>query len=297
MKPLLIALIVLSAAWFGLKDLAYGAFLARGEPTFPTALTYDANEHWAAMPESLPPGGWERPWGIDAFVVLPPSNIARPHGNMSAEDEALVETGLRDLLKMSEAIPGITPVYAPFYRTPSPASTGETLHLANTHAANDVMSAFERYLSAHNRKRGIILIVAAPAMPYVDNVLNRLQAEDMHNRFAGLISFGVEMPDSVSDDLQCAEILEGACYQHVPLKGSSALTALLTPRLREVPTSFEVLDAPGVATAIEVQVETVSRWLDETQPKPAEPFFDVQIIEDVPIVRPGEADPSTERPG
>ena len=33
--------------------------------------------------------------------------------------------------------------------------------------------------------------------------------------------------------------------------------------------------------------EQVSAWLDETEPKPAEPFFAVEVITDVPIYRPG----------
>lgn len=294
MKKSLLALVVLIAAWFGLKDLAYRTFLSSGAPNQPAALAYDMNEHWAGLPESLPPGAWERPWGIDAFVVLPPANLARAHGLIAADDEIAVEIALQDLISMSDAIPGLTPVYAPFYRTPSPASRGDVLDAANSLASTDLVSAFEHYLAEHNRIRGVILIVAEPAEAYIGPLLERMQAEDLQNRFAGLVSFGSSKDNKDAHSLSCADILEGVCHQRVEVAHKSDLVGFLFPRVDASPAMASVSDAPGVAEAIKVQVETVSTWLDETQPKPAEPFFDVQIIEEVPILRPGEREAPVE---
>jgi len=75
MKRLGLAIILLAAAWFGLKDMAMRAYLTQGGPSLPDPLSYTAPEHWATQPETIPPGAWETPWGIDAFIVLPPADL------------------------------------------------------------------------------------------------------------------------------------------------------------------------------------------------------------------------------
>lgn len=291
MKKWFFALILAGTAWFGLKDIAYQAYMASGAVQTPPAPNYAEPEAWAAQPETLPPGAWATPWGIDAFLVLAPANTPRKHGLLAVDDADALNETLANLQKLNAAIPSQTPVYAPLYRAPSAASKGATLAQIRPLASADLMGAFEFYLAQANQGRGIMLIVSEGSAAYAEPLLERLQSEALSSRFAGLISIGPAVPRFKEQDLTCAAILKKACHQHVETQGVFSPLSFLLPRLARTAPELNVIDAPGVATAIRVQAETVSLWLDETQPKPAEPFFATQIIETAPIYRPGADEP------
>lgn len=288
MRKWLIALAVLLVAWFALKDMAYRAYYSSGEVKLPTALSYQSGDHWAIQPETPPPGAWETPWGIDAFIILPPTNVAGKHGLLSADNPLVVIDNLRALKELGLAIPGETPAYAPFYRQPSPANAPEIAEDMRAMATADLMSAFEIYLDKANRGRGIVLIVAASASEFTGPIIERLQSDDLSSRFAGLISFEPDETSQQELDLKCADILDGACHQIVSMKSSFDTSRLFLPHLKQVSPPLNIVDPSGIATAIRVQAQNVSDWLDETQPKLAEPFFATEIIESAPIFRPGE---------
>lgn len=291
MMRLAIALGVLLALWFGLKDMALRAYLAGGEPSLPAALTYSAPPHWATQPQSTPPGSWETPWGIDAFIVLPPADLAHAHGLIPAQNEESVSQALLALEQVSAAIPGDTPAYAPFYRTPSPANNSEMAAKMNALASADIMAAFEIYLAEANQGRGVLLVMAQSASPLAKPLIARMQAKDLASRFAGLVSFGPEETNAPEQVLTCADILQGACYQHVETKPSGNLMRVFLPNAGKRVQSLEVVDAQGVAAAIKIQAENVSTWLDETQPKLAEPFFTTTVIQNAPVFQPGGEEP------
>jgi|GEM_PF-1392677 len=291
MKRLGLAIIILAAAWFGLKDMALRAYLTQGAPSLPDALSYTAPEHWATQPETVPPGAWETPWGIDAFIVLPPTGLNHKHGLVPADNEDAVRDTLRALQKLSPAIPGDTPAYAPFYRAPSRVNTPELATQMAAQASADILTAFELYLQEANQGRGILLIRAQSAAAYTGPLLERLQQENLSNRFAGLISFGPEGKNTPDTELVCADILGGACHQNVETSTSFSPIRLFTPNTGARVPELNVIDATGVAEAIKVQAANVSVWLDETQPKLAEPFFTTTVIETAPIFRPGASTP------
>ena len=298
MKRLGLAIIILGGAWFGLKDIALRTYLTFGAPSLPGALSYTAPEHWATQPETVPPGAWETPWGIDAFVVLPPTGLTYKHGLVPADHEPAVRDTLLALQKLSPAIPGDTPAYAPFYRTPSRVNTPELSAQIAAEASADILAAFELYLTEANQGRGILLIRAASAAPNTGPLLARLQEDDLSNRFAGLVSFGPEDKNAPDTELVCAEILGGACYQSVETSTAFSPARLFTPNAGAPIPELNVIDAVGVAEAIKVQAANVSHWLDETQPKLAEPFFTTTVIETAPIFRPGASAPiDTEEDG
>jgi len=219
-----------------------------------------------------PPGAWETPWGIDAFIILPPTGLNHKHGLVPADYEPAVRDTLLALQKLSPAIPGDTPAYAPFYRAPSRVNAPELAAQMATQASADILTAFELYLTEANQGRGILLIRAGSAAPYTGPLLARLQEDDLSNRFAGLVSFGPEDKNTPDTELVCAEILGGACYQSVETSTAFSATRLFTPNA----------GAP---------VPNISEWLDETQPKLAEPFFTTTVIETAPIFRPGASAP------
>lgn len=291
MKKWGVIFVLILALWFALKNVTYQAYLSSGEPIIPAALSYEKGDAWATRPESQPPGAWITPWGIDTFIILPPAHVAQKHGLVPADDPRAIKESLDALEKIGAAIPGETPAYAPFYRGPSPANKGAVLDKAVMLAANDLLNAFEHYLENSNQGRGVIIAMADSAAPYSQAVLGRLQAPDLSTRFAGLVSFGPANSAYAEPSLTCADILSGACYQKVETKGSSSALEIFYPNLPKITTPLNVIDAPGVSAAIRIQAESVSTWMDETQPKPAEPFFATEVIQSAPIYRPGEEVP------
>ncbi len=294
MKKALIGLLVMFAAWFGLKDIALQFYLSNGALNIPEPLSYETPNAWAVTPEAPPPGAWETPWGVDTFIVLPPANVALKHGLLPVEDTKVIKETLQALQQIGAAIPGQTPVYAPFYRAPSRATKAKDIDEIYALSSNDLLTAFEQYMRDHNKGRGIILVVAESSGLYAKPLINRLQADDIVSRFGGLISFGPKNSAYPSQTLKCAEILGGGCHQKVETHDTFNLGRFIMPNLPGAVPPLNAVDANGVAEAIKTQAESVSVWLDETQPKPAEPFFATEIIQTAPIYRPG-ADTPIER--
>ena len=291
MKRALILVAVGAAIWLAAKDAAYTSYLRWGELTQPAELDFSNPEYWAMQPVEKPAGAWEKPWGIDAFVVLPPANVPASPGLLDPNEANVLSTTMKSLRNMTPAIPGETPVYAPLYRAPSAVSDSMVRQDLLEFAELDLSTSFEYYLSEINQGRGIMLIVAEDAQPFITPLIARLQQDDLAARFAGLIVFGKNDNSASYSSLICADILNGACQQDVKTKAEVSLLRFVTPNFAGPPTGTQAVDQDGVATALKTQAENVSVWLDETQPKPAEPFFAVQVIEDAPVYRVGESTP------
>ena len=294
MKKWMILAVVLLLAWFGLKNVALSKYLSSGPALLPPQLSYAEPDHWAAWPEVTPAGAWETPWGIDAFVVLPPPSIAHKHGLIPPDNSKSVEETLQTLVKISDAIPGETPTYAPLYRAPAPSNKGDVARQMRLLAEEDLLKAFKHYLANANQTRGVLLVIVEPAGNYSHTLLDRLQAEDLVDRFAGMVSLVPEGTSLPLQTLECSGALNGECHQQINTKSELELGRILLPSPGGPARISEVYDANGVAEAIKVQAEAVSLWLDENQPKPAEPFGFSQVIEAAPIYRPGEDTPIDE---
>lgn len=150
------ALAVLSAAGVAAPVLFR---MLQGGSTFPSESATPPDpaqpEAWLARPASPPPGAWERPWGVDVFLILPASAAASATGPgksaMFAADAPLY----------IQPLSAAGPVYAPAYR-PAPApmrrvpGAGEIASLET--AYGDVLAAFDHYLANENRERAILLV-------------------------------------------------------------------------------------------------------------------------------------------
>src|SRR5690606_4203374 len=58
-------------ALFRMSIAPSGRFSAEAAPQ---QLDYTRKESWALRPAQPPPGGWEKPWGIDTFFIGPVSD-------------------------------------------------------------------------------------------------------------------------------------------------------------------------------------------------------------------------------
>lgn len=291
MKKWLLVLGLILVAWFGLKDIAYSKYLTSGPAILPPPVTYTTQDSWAAWPEPLPGGAWETPWGIDAFVILPPSPVAQKHGLIPADNTKAVAMSRASLTAIREAIPSEIPVYAPFYRAPAAANSGEVARQMKLLTEQDLLNAFKTYLETANQGRGIMIVIAEPSGAYSRDLIDRAQAEDLADRFAGLISFQTQNAGLPLRTLSCSPALLTACHQQVEVQTITNFASFLLPRVTENAQIRGVYDASGVTEAIRVQAEAVSSWLDENAPKPAEPFGFSNVIEAAPIYRPGADEP------
>ena len=287
MKKWALILAATIVVWLAAKDIAYSAYLRFGEPATAAQLDYSELDSWATRPAERPIGAWGKPWGIDAFLILPPANVPAKHGLMSPDNGAVLSASLGSLRALSKTIPGEVPVYAPLYRAPAPASTPQIRQQSGQSTHDDLTKAFEKYLGEDNRGRGIMLLVAEDAIPFAAPLVTRLQTDELKPRFAGLITFAESDNSALYGALECADILDGACHQDVQTAHQSDLSRLIFPNFASAPASINGIDKEGVAEAIRIQAENVSIWLDETQPKPAEPFSSTQIIEVAPVYRVG----------
>src|SRR5262245_554936 len=90
-----------------------GRFAAAPAPPRPD---YTKAEAWALRPAQPPPGGWEKPWGVDIFFIHPTSAY-------SAEWNARIDDKASDERLVNRVLPNhagpflqVGPVYAPRYR-------------------------------------------------------------------------------------------------------------------------------------------------------------------------------------
>jgi len=275
---------VLILAWFGLKDTIYRASLEANTPASPDPLDYTSVDSWAAFPEVQPPGAWETPWGVDVFLIAPPTGVASVPGLVNARSETHQERFDASVTELSRAIAKGAPVYAPHYHAPSAVSPRG----ANAEqVAAGLTAAFDTYVNEHNLDRAVLLAIDERALPFADPILARLTETDMAERFAGRVVFGENLSGAVP--ARCNPSLENTCEQTVDMRNHSNAFSVVLPRLRGRIGRRSVIDADGTADAISVQMRQVSAWLDENAPKPAEPLGDFEEIEIAPVYRPDEA--------
>jgi hypothetical protein len=181
------------AGWVLLQDPMFrmaakppGNFAARPAPPAPD---YAKAESWALRPALPPPGGWEKPWGVDIFFVHPTSAYAGDDWNAPTDDKAANERLINRILP-NHAGPFLQsgPVYAPRYRQAalySEMDVGGEGDGAFLLAYTDVLAAFDHYMAADNRGRGIVLAGVGQGGLYVQKLLaDRFQAQPLQERLA-----------------------------------------------------------------------------------------------------------------
>lgn len=289
----IVAALVPVLAWFALKDIVYTAIIGGGTPSSPVTLDYDDRTSWSAFPEELPPGAWTSPWGVDAFIVASPPNIAHAKGRIPADLPLAASDYAGRVATLSAIIPETVGVYAPAYHAPSPANSKSRNRDLVPEVAGDLGAAFDTYLEQSNRGRAILLIATDASLPFADMLVERLQESDLRDRFAGLVLFdAANLPVLERPTVPiCSPALEEACLQIVPLSTAGLPFGFLKPQLPDYRGDQAVIDPDEAASTLSVRVGMVSAWLDENAPKPAEPLGDFEEIEIAPIYRPGADEP------
>lgn len=294
MRPVLIAILVCLIGWFALKDWTYSLLLGQSEAETEVP-DYAFEESWLARPETTPPGGWAEPWGVDLFVLAPPQSTPAGKGLQPVDSPKLAA----DYQRFSEAVGlGDKIVYAPAYRSPSPASRGKQRSTEMEKAKADTLSALKRYLEASNRQRGLLILAAPDTEPLLTAVLKALpEDEDFRERFAGVI-----LPDRKTEETweaqigPCSPAFE-TCAVETAFRANKPSLGFLLPELPRPKLSYS--GDPAFSETVDTRMQALSNWLDANAVKPAEPFNSWaadEVVDVAPIHRPnGDEDISGER--
>ncbi|HOZ28646.1 MAG TPA: DUF3089 domain-containing protein [Hyphomonadaceae bacterium] len=173
-------------ALFRMSITPQGRFAQEAAPPRPD---YARPESWALRPAQPPPGGWETPWGIDTFFIPPASAYSNAGWNVAIDDADALER-LKQRILPNHAGPFLQagPVYAPLYRQASLHSeinVGGEGDGAFALAYDDVLRAFDQYMAADNRHRGIVLAGVGQGGLYAQRLLaDRFQVEPLKSRLA-----------------------------------------------------------------------------------------------------------------
>lgn len=288
MRRILIAVLVLLAAWFIFKDMAYRSIVGASSDV-PPEPDYFNDEAWLERPEELPPGGWETPWGVDVFLIAPPASRPAPAGLLAATSEE-VRSEFDAFAEGTGADQISETVYAPAYRSPSPASSAAQWKQQRETGADDVRRAFKRYLSTDNRDRGLIIFAAPGAEEILDVILQDVpQTPDFRLRFGGVVVPAGHSSRALDESVgSCSEAFD-ACVQEIAIDAAASPLRFIAPALRKP--KLEYTAEEDVPAAIEVRAEALSQWLDLNAVKPAEPFDTWaadEVVDVAPIRRPNQ---------
>ena len=286
-----IVIILALGAWFGLKDFAYRSFFAGQTLTDQTAATYNNDDGWAVLPVETPPGAWTEPWGIDLFIVPPPTGVSAGNGLVGDFHPRALKEMTRHVHQIERVFAPAGPSYGVMYRHPSASLSTQT---ANWDVArDDLIMAFERYLYTKNNMRGILLVSAPGTEELVSPILTRIESDPrLLERFSGVVWLqdGETVPDI---KVNCSPVMEGNCSVVGLVRKGSAWTRWILPTFPRTSVHFEFEAGDELATELTKRNTQLSIWLDENAPKPAEPLGgleDMEVVEIAPIRRPGETD-------
>ncbi len=296
MRRILIAVVIILVAWIALKNTAYSSFLGEADSS-PDAPDYYYSEAWLDRPETPPPGGWETPWGVDVFVIAPPVSDPAPKGLLAADTPSLTDEYQRFMSGLQSQDANWT-VYAPAFRSPSPASTGATRKASLAAAMDDVSLGFKRYLSADNRDRGLLILVAPGSEAMLEPVLSQLRSTDsFRQRFAGIILPATATADGVDEITGSCSPAFDSCILRTSMEAKPNVLRYVLPSLPRPKMNYTAdEDFPA---EVDARMQALSSWLDENAAKPAEPFDTWaadEVVDVAPIRRPNqEEDISGER--
>jgi hypothetical protein len=181
------------AGWLSLQDSIFrmavtppGHFATWPAPSQPD---YAKPESWALRPSQPTAGGWEKPWGVDIFLVHPTSAYAGDNWNAAIDDKVSTDRLMNRILP-NQAGPFLQagPVYAPRYRQAalhSEIDVGGEGNGAFLLAYGDVLASFDHYIANDNRSRGIILVGVGQGGLYAQKLLaDRFQDQPLQERLA-----------------------------------------------------------------------------------------------------------------
>lgn len=279
------------AAWFLLKDIAYRSYIAGKETPGAVTASYLEEDGWAVLPVEPPPGAWITPWGIDFFVIAPPSSVPAGGGLISKAVEPATSEMRANVLTIEKAFALAGPLYSPVYRHPSAATRAapEDWDVSR----EDIAMAFERYLYSRNNWRGVVLVAAPETQHLAAAVLERVEKDPrLLERFGGIVVIGAP-GDLETTEINCSPAMEGHCGIFAEVNKRQALLDYMRPKLHRSALKFEFSEPADLTVTLQERNTKLSLWLDTNAPKPAEPLGgldEVEVIEIAPVRRPGETD-------
>ena len=287
----LILILVALASWFGLKNIVYQSFFAGDIPAEQTASTYNGDDGWILIPVETPPGAWLDPWGVDVFIVPPPSGVSAGDGLVGDFHPGARQELAAHAHQIEKVFAPAGPSYSAIYRHPSASATSQTSNWDVSR--EDLVMAFERYLYTKNNMRGILLVSAPGTEDLIPPLLARIDSDPrLLERFSGV----VWLQDSQSApqvDINCSPVMAGECSVLGQVTKANGWLSWITPQMPRRSVKFQFAAAEDLAAELTQRNTKLSIWLDENAPKPAEPLGgleDMEIVEVAPIRRPGETD-------
>lgn len=283
--------IILFGLWFTLKDITYRQIMANKDYPDTEAASYVGEEGWIVLPIEPPPGAWTEPWGIDLFIIPPPTGASAGRSNVGISDKLLAENMTKNARTVEKAFAPSGPSYSALYRHPSAAkaTTSEDWDISR----GDLAMAFERYLYSKNNSRGILLIASPNTAHLTGPIIQRIKSDpQLIERFSGIVHFDEEDAAYVSG-VQCSMAMAGDCVIKAEAEYSSSLISWIMPRLYLSSLTFEISEQPALTQLLVERNTRLSLWLDKNAAKPAEPLGgldSIEVIEIAPIRRPGETD-------
>ncbi|MEO0981769.1 MAG: DUF3089 domain-containing protein [Pseudomonadota bacterium] len=284
------AALVAVALYFGIKDWAYRSLAMRQSPDPAPAPDFTLEANWSVQPETQPPGGWERPWGLDVFLLPPPAGVSNSVGLTPIEDERVRASMDAAVAAFAEPAGSAGPVYAPYLRHPSAALPRDDAAELDDAARADAIAAFQHYLTRYNRERAIMLVVLPGAESAAEAVIEFINIDSrLTQRFAGvaLAAVGERAPRLRAD---CSELFDNACTFIAAAAAAPRPLGWLSPNLPGRAAALRPADPAALAGEFADRSTSLSVWLDENAPKPAEPLEGFEVIDVAPIRRPGETD-------
>ncbi|GGB58976.1 hypothetical protein [Henriciella pelagia] len=288
MRRGLIAILVVLVGWFVFKDLIYTSFIGRSD-TIPPAPDFFYDDVWLERPSEDTDGGWVTPWGVDLFVVAPPSFHPAPAGLVAA-DAPDIHDSFKSFLSETGLQHSDLSLYAPSFRSPSPALTGKPRIEAINTSKTDIQDGFTRYLTVDNRDRGVVILIAPGAEEFVPAVVAALPSDDIfRERFGGIIVPASSAIESLDESVgACSNAFE-ACVLKVELGSEPSRKRWILPSLPHPKRTFIAGDS--FIPALESRAAVLSEWLDANAVKPAEPFDSWaadEVVDVAPIRRPNQ---------
>lgn len=279
--------------WFGLKDWTYQTFYSQGPAINTVTPDYAEADNWAARPDTPPPGAWERPWGVDVFLLLPPSSAPAKHGLIGPDNKSARNDMTRSAEIFSDMLANAGPVYAPLFRQASPALRTKDKAAFDALMLTDIQAAFAYYLNEDNRGRAI-LIATSPGTETLLQAINAriLTDPSLAERIAGTVVFSNprHKSETALTLAPCNESLAEQCLIPFLVQRKPGWFSWLRPNLPVMHVRYRLAKNDEAPHILAARADAISLWLDANAPKPAEPLGGLEMIEIAPIRLPGETD-------
>ncbi len=291
MKRVALGILLAVGAYLGLKDLVRQRLALNTPPADAAPPNYGSAAAWIAYPDIPPAGAWERPWGVDVFVVAAAPATPMGDGLVPFDDPRSRRAFQGAISSMDDALSKAGPVYAPAYRHPSAAAPPERRAELLSTAEDDIRSAFQTYLESRNLGRGVLLVAgSSEAADIAEVLIDAINGEPyLVERFAGLAV--VQDPAALMEsgsEAPCSPAFK-SCTQIIPATDQPDYRRWLSPNLPYAPNRVDI-DLEIAAADLSTRSRKLSAWLDANAAKPAEPLPPLELVEVAPINRPTEPD-------